>query len=59
MHLGLDTVPVEFCTPARVTPTREQVEQVIEREVDLALSSSLVLADAILALMAGLAEEDS
>ena len=33
--------------------TREKIEQVIEREVDLALSSRLVLADAILALLTG------
>jgi len=44
---------VEGFIAGRTSVTREQIEQVIEREVDLALSSRLVLADAILALLNG------
>lgn len=53
MHLGLDTVPVEFCTPARVTPTREQLETAIMGR------TATAGARAVLALMAGLAEGES
>lgn len=55
MHIGLDCVPVEFCTPERVTPTREQIAEVLaaqrEPEYQHVEDEGIGDADAVLALM--------
>lgn len=61
MHLGLDTVPVEFCTPPSVTPTREQLAEVLKESVRNRSHDDFrdyydAQADAVLALMQKLAE---
>lgn len=68
MHLGLDTVPVEFCTQTHVTPTREQITEVLiplirehngadENDSWWVADHACDYTDAVLALMQKLAEK--